>query len=227
MTCVRVRLRRRSASCAPKRERSMQWRSIADDPAEARASRWAFRRGSSSTRPVRFNRPATIWRALHWTSARTGSTSPMRAITCMGFEAALDPIARRKGLVARAGASSTPAVSTAVVEDLTRHWQRLDSVDIAIMPGGAGRRRHGCHSRHTFLRRNPIETYREGARAEVTGWGSAQRTCVPEPACGIFRRLRLPTRRCCRSASPSRRALRFMPGSNRVSNSSVCCSSPS
>ena len=30
----------------------------------------------------------------------------------MGFEAALDPIARRKGLVARAGASSTPALST-------------------------------------------------------------------------------------------------------------------
>jgi saccharopine dehydrogenase-like NADP-dependent oxidoreductase len=97
----------------------------------------------------------------------------------IGFEAALDPIARRKGLVARAGASSTPALSTAVVEDLTRHWQRLDSVDIAIMPGGAGRVGTAVIRAILSYAGTAIETYREGARAEVTGWGSAQRTCVP------------------------------------------------
>lgn len=97
----------------------------------------------------------------------------------MGFEAALDPIARRKGLVARAGASSTPALSAAVVEDLTRHWQRLDSVDIAIMPGGAGRVGMAVIRAILSYAGTAIETYREAARAEVTGWGSAQRTCVP------------------------------------------------
>ena len=97
----------------------------------------------------------------------------------LGFAAALDPIARRKGLVARAGASSTPALSAAVVEDLTRHWQRLDSVDIAIMPGGAGRVGTAVIRAILSYAGTAIETYREGARAEITGWGSAQRTCVP------------------------------------------------
>ena len=97
----------------------------------------------------------------------------------LGFATALDPIARRKGLVARAGASSTPALSAAVVEDLTRHWQRLDSVDIAIMPGGAGRVGTAVIRAILSYAGTAIETYREGARAEITGWGSAQRTCVP------------------------------------------------
>ena len=97
----------------------------------------------------------------------------------LGFEAALDPIARRKGLVARAGASSTPALSTAVVEDLTRRWQRLDSVDIAIMPGGAGRVGIAVIRAILSYAGTTIETYREGARADVTGWGSVRRMCVP------------------------------------------------
>jgi saccharopine dehydrogenase-like NADP-dependent oxidoreductase len=97
----------------------------------------------------------------------------------VGFEAALDPIARREGLVARTGASSTPALSTAVVEDLTRHWQRLDSVDIAIMPGGAGRVGTAVIRAILSYAGTAIETYREGERVAVTGWGSVRRTCVP------------------------------------------------
>ena len=97
----------------------------------------------------------------------------------MGFEATLDPLARRRGLVARAGASSTPALSTAVVEDLTRRWQRLDSVDIAIMPGGTGRVGTAVIRAILSYAGTTIETYREGARADVTGWGSVRRMCVP------------------------------------------------
>ena len=91
----------------------------------------------------------------------------------LGFEAALDPIAGRKGLVARAGASSTPALSTSVVEDLTRRWQRLDSVDIAVMPGGAGRVGISVIRAILSYAGTTIETYREGARAEG---GMGQRT---------------------------------------------------
>ena len=97
----------------------------------------------------------------------------------LGFEAALDPIACRKGLVARAGASSTPALSTSVVEDLTRRWQRLDSVDIAVMPGGAGRVGISVIRAILSYAGTTIETYREGARADVTGWGNVRRMCVP------------------------------------------------
>lgn len=97
----------------------------------------------------------------------------------LGFEAALDPIARRKGLVARAGASSTPALSTAVVEDITRQWQRLDSVDIAIMPGGAGQLGAAVIRAILGYAGTTIATFEEGAAAEVTGWGSVNRVRVP------------------------------------------------
>jgi len=55
----------------------------------------------------------------------------------MGFSA-LDDLARAKGLVALTGASSTPALSSAVVAALCKGWQRVDAVDIAITPDGSG-----------------------------------------------------------------------------------------
>jgi hypothetical protein len=97
----------------------------------------------------------------------------------LGFKAALDPIARRKGLVARAGASSTPALSTAVVEDIARRWQRLDSVDIAIMPGGAGQVGSAVIRAILGYAGTTIATFEESAPAEVTGWGSVKRVRVP------------------------------------------------
>ena len=47
------------------------------------------------------------------------------------------------------------------------------------MPGGAGRVGTAVIRAILSYAGTTIETYREGARAEVTGWGSAQRTCVP------------------------------------------------
>jgi saccharopine dehydrogenase-like NADP-dependent oxidoreductase len=50
-----------------------------------------------------------------------------------GFEATVDGLAKSQGLVARTGASSTPSLSFAVVEELTRNWTRVDTIDIAIV----------------------------------------------------------------------------------------------
>jgi hypothetical protein len=47
----------------------------------------------------------------------------------------LDAAAKQAGVAVVAGASSTPALSAAVVDDLTRGWQRLDTVEVAISPG--------------------------------------------------------------------------------------------
>ncbi|RJF88883.1 DUF4166 domain-containing protein [Oleomonas cavernae] len=47
----------------------------------------------------------------------------------------LDGAAKRAGVAVVAGASSTPALSAAVVDDLTLGWQRLDTVEVAISPG--------------------------------------------------------------------------------------------
>src|SRR5262249_31754326 len=48
---------------------------------------------------------------------------------------ALDAAARAAGVVALTGASSTPALSHAVLDRLTAGWQRIDRIEIAISPG--------------------------------------------------------------------------------------------
>lgn len=49
--------------------------------------------------------------------------------------ASLDAAARAHEVLAVAGASSTPALSHAVIDEITRGWTRLDDVHIAISPG--------------------------------------------------------------------------------------------
>jgi hypothetical protein len=51
-----------------------------------------------------------------------------------GFEE-LDAPAKARGVLAVTGASSTPALSHAVIDELTRGWTRIDDVEIAISPG--------------------------------------------------------------------------------------------
>lgn len=48
---------------------------------------------------------------------------------------ALDALAKARGVLAVTGASSTPALSHAVLDDVTRGWVRVDDVEIAIAPG--------------------------------------------------------------------------------------------
>ncbi len=96
----------------------------------------------------------------------------------LGFGAALDQIASDSGVVARAGASSTPALSMAVVKDLTRGWERVDSVDIAIMPGGAGDVGEAVIRAILSYAGSTIASYDEGTPNEITGWGSLRRVTV-------------------------------------------------
>ena len=53
-----------------------------------------------------------------------------------GYSVALDAPARAAGVAALTGASSTPALSTATLRDLTAGWRRLDAVRLAITPAG-------------------------------------------------------------------------------------------
>lgn len=52
------------------------------------------------------------------------------------FSGALDDIAREHKVTALTGASSTPTLSTCVVEHLANGWKRFDAIDISITPGG-------------------------------------------------------------------------------------------
>jgi Domain of unknown function (DUF4166)/Saccharopine dehydrogenase NADP binding domain len=96
-----------------------------------------------------------------------------------GFAEALDQTARANGVTAIAGASSTPALSTAAVEDLTRQWRRIDTVDIAIFPGGGGQVGLSVIQALLTYAGRPIAIWRNGKRRKTFGWGSVMRARMP------------------------------------------------
>ncbi len=97
----------------------------------------------------------------------------------MGFAAALDGDARAYGVTAIGGASSTPALSTAAVGALTQKWRRVDTVDIAIFPGGGGQVGLSVIQALLTYAGRPIAIYRGGKLDGTTGWGSARRARMP------------------------------------------------
>lgn len=97
----------------------------------------------------------------------------------LGYDAALDTLARSKGLVALAGASSTPALSAAAVVELTRGWQRVDSVEIAITPGGRSPVGEAVIAAILSYVGCPIPIWREGELQETTGWLDSRVTAMP------------------------------------------------
>jgi NAD(P)-dependent dehydrogenase (short-subunit alcohol dehydrogenase family) len=88
----------------------------------------------------------------------------------LGFGATLDALARQRGLVALTGASSTPALSTAAVAELTRGWQRIDTIDIAITPGGRSEVGRAVIEAILSYAGRPIPIWREGELQETVGW---------------------------------------------------------
>jgi hypothetical protein len=96
-----------------------------------------------------------------------------------GFEA-LDPEARAAGIVALSGASSTPALSHAVLDRLTRGWLGLDTVEIAISPGNRNAPR-GLSVMRAILSYagRPVRVFAGGAWSEQPGWGRPIRREMP------------------------------------------------
>lgn len=97
----------------------------------------------------------------------------------LGYGAALDGRARERGLVALAGASSTPALSTAAVAALTTGWQRIDTLDIAITPGGRSEVGEAVIAAILSYAGRPIPIWREGALQATDGWLDSRRIAIP------------------------------------------------
>jgi hypothetical protein len=92
----------------------------------------------------------------------------------------LDPQARAAGRVALSGASSTPALSHAVLERLTRGWRRLDTVEIAISPGNhdSPRGRSVLQAILSYAGK-PVRVFAAGVWTEQPGWGRPVRREMP------------------------------------------------
>lgn len=93
----------------------------------------------------------------------------------LGFGPALDAMARANSVCALTGASSTPALASAVVENLTAGWQRVDDIGIAICPGGRGEVGPSVISAILSYAGRPVAIYDDGRAQTATGWGKPVR----------------------------------------------------
>ncbi|BAT58130.1 saccharopine dehydrogenase [Variibacter gotjawalensis] len=92
---------------------------------------------------------------------------------------ALDEQAKAAGVVALTGASSTPALSHAALDEITRGWRAIDRVDVAISPGNRAPR--GLSVVQAILGRTgkPARVFTGGRWREAPGWGLLIRRRLP------------------------------------------------
>lgn len=91
-----------------------------------------------------------------------------------GF-AALDEAAKAAGVVALTGASSTPALSNAVLDHLTLGWRRVDGVEAAISPGARAPRGRSVTEAILWWLGRPVRVFEQGRWGARPGWGDLKR----------------------------------------------------
>ncbi|MGE7472592.1 DUF4166 domain-containing protein [Bosea sp. NPDC003192] len=96
-----------------------------------------------------------------------------------GYGPQLDALAKERGLVALAGASSTPALSAAAARELSEGWERLDSIDIAITPGGRSEVGPSVIAAILSYAGTPVPIWREGELQAIPAWGVGEVIDMP------------------------------------------------
>jgi NAD(P)-dependent dehydrogenase (short-subunit alcohol dehydrogenase family) len=88
--------------------------------------------------------------------------------------------AQRAGIAVLTGASSTPALSHAVLDELTAEARHVHAVDVAICPGNrAPRGRSVIVAILSYVGR-PIRVFRGGRWREAPGWGRPERITLED-----------------------------------------------
>lgn len=91
------------------------------------------------------------------------------------FPAALDAPFRRRGLLAISGASTVPALSSAVVEALARGWRSIDSIDCCIGPAQTAPRGIATMAAVLSYCGAPIQVWQGGRWTTGYGWADPVR----------------------------------------------------
>lgn len=92
-----------------------------------------------------------------------------------GFVDALDAPARLAGRSAVTGASSSPALSHAVITHIGRGWRRIDRIEAAIAPGARAPRGASVVRAALSWVGQPVRVFVEGAWRVRAGWGLLRR----------------------------------------------------
>jgi hypothetical protein len=95
------------------------------------------------------------------------------------FPVALDAEATAKGVLAVAGASSTPALSNAVLDRLTAGWSSIDTVTVAISPGARAPRGLSVMRAILSYVGRPVRLFAEGRWGVAPGWSRLTRLDFP------------------------------------------------
>lgn len=93
--------------------------------------------------------------------------------------AKLDADAKAAGVTAVTGASSTPALSNAVLDRLTSGWQRVDDVAIAISPGNRAQPGLSVVEGILSYAGQPVRVWDNGRWTAHEGWGDLIRDELP------------------------------------------------
>lgn len=80
-----------------------------------------------------------------------------------------------KGLVAISGASTVPALSSAVVDNLCAGWQRLDTLDVCIAPAQTAPRGVATLAAVLSYCGGPIRVWNDGQWRTTVGWSNPKR----------------------------------------------------
>ena len=88
---------------------------------------------------------------------------------------ALDTAARKAGVVALTGCSSTPALSNAVLDRLTEGWREVTSVEAAISPGARAPRGLSVMQAILSWLGRPVRVFAGGEWTKRRGWSGLYR----------------------------------------------------
>lgn len=90
-----------------------------------------------------------------------------------------DAAAKAAGVSVTTGASSIPALSHAVLDDLTAGWSGVDRIAIGIFPGNRAPRGLAVVQAILSYVGHPVRVWRGGGWTDVPGWGMTHRCTVP------------------------------------------------
>jgi hypothetical protein len=95
-----------------------------------------------------------------------------------GFSAALDAQARAAGRAAISGASTLPALSSAVIDELSKDMDQIDTLEVVIAPGQkAPRGAATLEAVFSYLGR-PFPGWRDGRWRPIHGWMDLRRVTL-------------------------------------------------
>jgi hypothetical protein len=93
----------------------------------------------------------------------------------------LDQEARRRGLMVASGVSSTPGVTSALIDDLAAEFAQIDEIHTALSPGNQNPRGAATIAAVLSYLGRTIRVWSDGRWIDRPGWGDSQRLVFPPP----------------------------------------------